>query len=175
MPQEIKALLLLGGAAFVIVLFLGMTKRVVIFQDIADFGWSVALAVVPSLTFIVAAIMAPADAPPGHNALWSDGYGKTITLLGSLTFTFVGVKVLTYSVASNGRFLGAVVFLFKVAASIIFLALVVGFFFRDKKEGSSDIGELAGKSIGVAIFGWFLKRLINGAQVEEHRIAMREG
>ena len=90
MPQEIKALLLLGGAAFVIVLFLGMTNRVVIFKDIADFGWSVALAVVPALTFIIAAIMAPADAPPEHNPLWSDGYGKTITLLGGLERFTIG-------------------------------------------------------------------------------------
>ena len=171
MEQGIKAIFLVGGLGFLIILLLGVTNRVVIFKDTVDFWWSVALMVLPVATILIAFFMAPADAPPDYNVFWADGYGKVITIVGSGATLFAMQKVFFYSVAANGTGLGVVVFIFKVMASVIFTFLVLGMLSKDKKESSST-GTLFAFIAG-GLLWWFLRKLINGPAVEARRAALQ--
>lgn len=171
MEQEIKAIFLVGGLGFLIILLLGMTNRVVIFNDIVDFWWSIALMLLPVATVMIAFFMAPADAPPDYNVFWSDGYGKVITIVGSGATLFAMQKVFSYSVAANGMGLGVMVFLFKVIASVIFTFLVLGMLSKDEKNPSSAGGLFALVTVG--LLWWLLQKLINGEAVEERRAALQ--
>ena len=173
MEQEIKAVFLVGGLGFIVILLLGMTNRVVIFNDIVDFWWSIALMLLPVATVMIAFFMAPADAPPGYNVFWADGYGKVITIVGSSATLFAMQKVFSYSVAANGMGLGVVVFFFKVMASVIFAFLVLGMLSKDEKgQGNSGFGILVAW-ITVGLLWWILRKLINGPAVEARRAALQ--
>lgn len=173
MEQEIKAIFLLGGLGFLAILLLGMTNRVVIFKDVVDFGWSVALMVLPVVTIMIAFFIAPADAPPGYNVFWSDGYGKVIMIVGSGATLFAMQKVFSYSVTANGTGLGVVVFLFKVIASVIFTFLVLGMLNRKEEGDRSSSGGFFAFVTGV-LLGWFLRKLINGPAVEARRTVLQK-
>ncbi len=169
--QALKAIFLVGGLGFFAIFLLGMTNRVVIFQDVVDFWWSIALILLPVATVLIAFFMAPADAPPSYNVFWADGYGKVITIVGSGATLFAMLKVFSYSVAANGMGLGVVVFLFKVIASVVLLFLVLGMWSKDEKNSAGLGGILA--FITVGLLWWILKKLINGPAVEARRAALQ--
>jgi hypothetical protein len=168
--QKLKAWGIGALIAFLILLVLGMTNRVVIFQDGADFGWSLMTLITPLATFMILGMMAPENAPPDYDH-WAETYGKVVIIVGGLVTLFSVVRMFVYSIASNGLLLGLVIGVFKLVASMISIVFAIGFINKLFDDDRKSYGAWALLMLVGAAFVWVLTKLINGDDVEARRLA----
>ena len=165
---KLFGMILLG--CFILVFILGMTNRVVIFQDVTDFMWTMGIVLSPIIGFIVLLVIAPENTPDGYNIFWTTGSEKVVSV--TTAGCFIGSVVMTYvnSIKSNGIALGIGIGTFRVVASMIIALMIVGIF-NKLFEKNNPPAALFLVLIFTAIFGFVIKRLINGERVMERRMA----
>ena len=154
----------IGGGSFVLLVLLGITNTIVVYRDVPDFLWSVALVVVPFATLVTQSFLMPENVPSDYNVFWETTQTKIVSVIGGLITTHAILKTFINCVSNNGVIIGPVMFIFKICASIvsIFVCMAV---FNKLFENQRTIRSLL---IGMIIFGvftFFLKRLINGDSV----------
>lgn len=158
-----------GGGSFIFLVLLGITNTIVVYRDVPDFIWSVALVVVPLATGITQSLLMPENAPSDYNLFWETTQTKIVSVIGGLITTYAILKTFINCVSNNGIIIGPVMFIFKICASIVSILVCVGIFnklFENQRTIRSVL-------IGMIIFGiftFFLRRLINGDSVARKRL-----
>jgi hypothetical protein len=159
----------IGGGSFVLLVLLGITNTIVVYRDVSDFLWSVALIVVPFATLVTQSLLMPENVPIDYNVFWETTQTKIVSVIGGLITTHAILKTFINCISNNGIIIGPVMFIFKICASIvsIFVCMAV---FNKLFENQRTIRSVL---IGIIIFGvftFFLKRLINGDSVARKKL-----
>ena len=81
-PANIITLAYLCGGAFLSLVALGMTNTIIVYRDVADFIWSLAIVLTPILTLIALAMVAPEEATDTENLFWETGQQRLISSVG---------------------------------------------------------------------------------------------
>ena len=159
----------IGGGAFVLLVLLGITNTVVVYRDLPDFLWSLALIVVPFATMVAQSLLMPEEVPENYNIFWETTQTKVISVIGGAITAYAILKTFINCIINNGVLLGPIMFIFKIAASVVSIFLCRAIF--NKIFG--DERTIRGVLIGMIIFGvfsFFLTRLINGDNVARKRL-----
>jgi xanthosine utilization system XapX-like protein len=151
--------------SFIVILIMGVSKRVVIFYDYADLGWTVS----PFFSIIISLVIAGSiDGEPN-----SDPYGNPISIIVSILGIILALigcfKIFHSAIKHNGLILGILIAIFKVFAAV-FAAIaawgLLGRFF------SNEYMPWQKRMLFMALFGallWVMKQLINGEEVYAQR------
>ena len=159
----------IGGGSFILLVLLGITNKIVVYRNLPDFLWSVALVVVPFTTLVTQSLLMPENVSENYNVFWETTQSKIVSVIGGLFTTHAILKNFINCLSNNGIILGPIMFIFKICASVvsIFVCMAV---FNKLFENQRTIRSVL---IGMIIFGvftFFLKRLINGDNVARKRL-----
>ena len=159
----------ISGGAFILLVLLGITNTIVVYRDVPDFLWSVALVVVPFATLVTQSLLMPENVPSDYNVFWETTQTKIVSVIGGLITTHAILKTFINCVSNNGIIIGPVMFIFKICASIvsIFVCMAV---FNKLFENQRTIRSVLIGMIIFGIFTFFLKRLINGGSVARKKL-----
>ena len=162
--ENLKFLGLLVVISFLLILILGISKTVIIYRDYSDLTWSMAVLVVPLITFLGLTILLPDPTPDQFDMFWGGDNQKIFSSIGLGGTAFSILMMLRYSVSSNGFVLGPIIFAFKLLASGIVLLVAFGvignLFSRDRS--------IKTVLVTMIVFGFFmfiLRHLVNGDSV----------
>ena len=81
----------IGGGSFVLLVLLGITNTIVVYRDVPDFLWSVALVVVPFATLVTQSMLMPERASD-YNVFWETTQTKIVSVIGGLITTHAILK-----------------------------------------------------------------------------------
>ena len=112
---------------FLLVL-LGITNTIVVYRDVPDFLWSVALVVVPFATLVTQSLLIPENVPSDYNIFWETTQTKLVSVIGGLITTHAILKTFINCVSNNGIIIGPVMFIFKICASIVSIFVCMAVF-----------------------------------------------
>ena len=147
----------IGGGSFVLLVLLGITNTIVVYRDVPDFLWSVALVVVPFATLVTQSMLMPENVPSDYNVFWETTQTKIVSVIGGLITTHAILKTFINCVSNNGIIIGPVMFIFKICASIVSIFVCMAYSINfSRTNAPSEV------LIGMIIFGvftFFLKRL----------------
>jgi hypothetical protein len=164
-PDNLVTLGYICGGSFIILLLLGITNTIVVYKDESDFIFSLAVIIVPIVTFFALAYLSPEDPPDSYNIFWEDTPHKIISSIG-VTLTLLSMlKTLLNCISNNGIILGPIMFLFKMLAAIISICVILGIFQKAFGRERTLRNIILGTII-FGIFAFFIKKLINGDRVE---------
>ena len=164
-PDNLVTLGYICGGSFIILLLLGITNTIVVYKDVSDFIFSLAVIIVPVVTFFALAYLSPEDPPDSYNIFWEDTPHKIISSIG-VTLTLLSMlKTLLNCISNNGIILGPIMFLFKMLAAIISICVILGIFQKAFGRERTLRNIILGTII-FGIFAFFIKKLINGDRVE---------
>ena len=150
--------------AFTLLFFLGFTDSIIVYRDVTEFIWSLAIIIVPIATFFALALLGPEETPPDYNIFWTTSQEKIVTSIGVLFSLLAVAKTFRSCLANNGTILGPIMFLFKLVASVISVLVVIGVANKLFAQNRS-IKSVVVAMIVFGLFSFFLNRLINGERV----------
>ena len=159
-----ESLLYIVLLSFIILFFLGITNKVIIYRDTSDFMWNIFLIIVPLFTMMILAFLMPEPLPDNYNFFWETQNTSIISIMGLSITTLSLLKVFINCIKNNGMPFGLVIFIFKVFASLIITILLLAFIgklFDDKASWKTLF-------VPLLLFGLFIfviNRLINGDRV----------
>jgi len=168
--DTLQLVLYLTTISFALLVVLGMTNTIIVYRDMNDFIWSIIVVVAPVFTFIGLSFLMPEVPPPEYDFYWQTTNTSVITLIGIIGTIISMIKMFVNCVGNNGIFLGIVMFVFKILASIIMCILMVGIvgkIFDNKSSYRTLIVAL----IVFGVFTFILNRLVNGDRVLAKRMA----
>ncbi len=167
-PDNLVTLGYICGGSFIILLLLGITNTIVVYKDWPDFIFSLAVIIVPILTFFALALISPENPSDSYNYFWEDTQHKIICSIGVVPTLLSILKTLLNCISNNGIILGPIMFLFKMLAAMISIFVVIGIFQKVFGE-DGEKRTVRNLLLGTIIFGtlaFFIKKLINGDRVE---------
>jgi len=167
-PDNLIVLGSICGGSFVILVLLGITNTIVVYKDAPDFIFSLAVIIVPVLTFFALAYLSPENPSDSYNYFWEDTQHKIICSIGVALTLFSMLKTLLNCISNNGIILGPIMFLFKMVAATICIFVIIGIFQKVFGEDGKK-RTIRNLLLGTIIFGtlaFFIKNLINGDRVE---------
>lgn len=159
-------LLVLFGAGFLLVL--GLTNRVIVYNDGGDLALNFGIALIPVVTLMYIGIGAP---PDDAGQLAKERYYSQdwiyVAMIGALICSATCALATTWiSIRENGIILGGAVAALKILTAVIALLLVMFWFLsQDKKRKRS----LWTNVLFFGVIGWFLSLLVNGDRVRTKR------
>ena len=163
-PDNLVLLAYVVGGAFVLLLLLGITNTVIVYKDVPDFLWSLALIISPILTFATLTFLIPEDTPEHYNMFWETKQHLAISIIGGLFTLLAILKTFTNCIANNGVIFGPVMFLFKLCAAVICTLVVLGVA-NKLFEKNRSLKTVLVTMIVFGLFSFFVNRLINGEKV----------
>ena len=169
-PDNLVALAYICGGAFLCLVATGMTNTIIIYRDVADFVWSLAIVLVPLGTLVALGLLAPEESEKAQNLFWETGQQRLISTVGGLAMVIAVLKTLMNCVRNNGVVLGLVVFAFKVVAAVISVLVCLGVYNKLTEKNRSVKNVLVAVII-FGVFAFFVNRLINGDRVLKKRAA----
>ena len=167
-PDNLVTLGYICGGSFIILLLLGITNTIVVYKDWPDFIFSLAVIIVPTLTFFALVFISPENYSDSYNIFWEDTQHKIICSIGVALTLLSILKTLLNCISNNGIILGPIMFLFKMLAAMISIFVVIGIFQKVFGEDGKK-RTIRNLLLGTIIFGtlaFFIKSLINGDRVE---------
>ena len=169
-PDNLVTLGYVCGGAFLCLVATGMTNTIIIYRDVADFVWSLAIVLVPLGTLVALGLLAPEESEKAQNLFWETGQQRLISTVGGLAMVIALLKTLMNCVSNNGVVLGLVVFAFKVVAAVISVLVCLGVYNKLTEKNRSVKNVLVAVII-FGVFAFFVNRLINGDRVVKKRAA----
>ena len=92
----------IGGGAFVLLVLLGITNTVVVYRDLPDFLWSLALIMVPFATMVAQSLLMPEEVPENYNIFWETTQTKVISVIGGVITAYAILKTFINCIINNG-------------------------------------------------------------------------
>ena len=169
-PDNLVTLGYVCGGAFLCLVATGMTNTIIIYRDVADFVWSLAIVLVPLGTLVALGLLAPEESEKAQNLFWETGQQRLISTVGGLAMGIAVLKTLMNCVSNNGLVLGLVVFAFKDDAATISVLVCLGVYNKLTEKNQSVKNVLVAVIIS-SVFAFFVNRLINGGRVLKKRAA----
>ncbi len=153
---------------FLILLALGFSNRVIIFNDGLDFSQTLGIIIIPIIAFFYVEITMPESA---DNYLQNLHYQKNSNLyFFSLVMSIcLIISTVLTSIYHNGIIFGLLVSFFKVLLCSILLILIIGLIVGDNKENKRK-RPLYQTVFLLGILGWITSKLINGNAVRKRNL-----
>ena len=158
---------------------LGVTNRIVIFQDWADFFFSCGPVYLAVATFVVfETLNVPLTNGPLNSfddiekIIFHDLSTMIVTLVAVVAILICALASLKAAFSANGLFLGLIVFLFKFASSVLLSFLVIAKF-KDLIDEKSTFATRFAAMVLLGLFSWLINALVNGERVEQRKIEER--
>lgn len=171
--QITKFVVLFSSCEIAILFIGGVTNRVIVFEDRADFAWTAGIPVGMTIAWLAWVGTQPEQ---GDLSLTNtDAFGVFVRVAVFLGIAFAMGKVCNNSIKANGWPIGLIMFVFKIVASIILIILAFGllnqYFPDDKKKvgRGPSMSKIIFYSMLGSLLGWLIVRLINGNAVRERR------
>lgn len=134
--DNLMLLLYIIAGAFLLIFILGATNTVVVYKDNADFAWSLGIVIVPMVAMIALVFATPDKRPPDYDLFWGSENSQFIASAGiALTLICIG-KVFVNSINANGFFVGTLIGLFKIIASVVTALFFMGLYSRAMNKGA---------------------------------------
>lgn len=149
-------------------LVLGLTGRVIIYNDGGDLALNFGIVLIPVAALLYVAAGAP---PDGAGQTARDAYYAQSWVSFSLIGSMIGAAACALgtawiSIRENGPLLGVPVAALKIATAVLALFLIVFWFAsQDKKNKRSLFSNL----LFLGTLGWFMSLLVNGERVRARR------
>ena len=159
-PDNLILLAYIVGGAFIFLLLLGITDTVIVYKNVSDFLWSLALIIVPVSTFFILAFLVPEDAPETYNIYWEATQQRIISVMGGFFTVIALFKTFINCIVNNGILFGPVMFLFKLCAAVVCVLIVLGVA-NKLFEKNRSLKTVIVTMIVFGVFSFFVKRLIN--------------
>ena len=128
---------------------LGMTNTIIVYRDVADFIWSLAIVLTPILTLIALTWSRQRRATDAENFFWETGHQRLISSVGASVTVISVLKTFMNCISNNGVLLGPVVFAFKIAASAVSVLVCLGVYNKLTEKNRSVKNVL----VAVIVFG----------------------
>lgn len=167
-PESVRILGLLALFAAGALLVLGLTGRVVIYNDGGDLALSFGIVLIPLVALLYIAAGAPPDeaGQAARDAYYAQSWVR-VAMIGSLVGAAAcALGTAWVSIRENGPLLGVPVAALKIATAVLALFLIVFWFMsQDKKQKRSLVANL----LFLGVLGWFMSLLVNGERVRARR------
>ena len=162
-------LLFLILITFLILLALGFSNRVIIFNDGLDLFQTLGIIIIPIIAYIYVEMTMPEGA---DNYLQSLHYqeNSTIYFLSLIVSLCLIISTIFTSIYHNGIIFGLLISFLKVLLCSILLILILGLIFGDNKENKRK-RPLYQTVFLLGILGWVTSKLINGNAVRKRNLA----
>lgn len=167
-PENFRLIGLIVLISSVILLGLGMTGRVVIYNDGYDLALNFGIILIPLAAFLYVSMGAPPK--EAGEAARISYYAQTwidIAYIGSIIASAICFLLTTkISIRENGYTLGILIAILKTAiATIVFILLFLWFFSQEKKHKRPILSTI----LFLGILGGVMTHLINGEKVRARR------
>jgi hypothetical protein len=167
-PETLNILGLLALISAGALLVLGLTGRVVIYNDGGDLALNFGIVLIPVAVLLYVSAGAPPDeaGQTARDAYYAQswvGVSMIVSLIGAVACALVTAWV---SIRENGPLLGVPVAALKISTAVLALFLIVFWFMsQDKKQKRSVMTNL----LFLGALGWFMSLLVNGDRVRARR------
>jgi len=153
---------------FLILLALGFSNRVIIFNDGLDLFQTLGIIIIPIIAYIYVEITMPEGA---------DSYLQNLHYQENSTIYFVSlimslcliISTISTSIYHNGIIFGLLISFLKLLLCSILLILILGLIFGDKKENKRK-RPLYQTVFLLGVLGWVTSKLINGNAVRKRSL-----
>ena len=161
-------LLFLILITFLILLALGFSNRVVIFNDGLDLSQTLGIIIIPILAYFYVEITMPEGA---DNYLKNLHYqeNSNIYFLSLIVSLCLIITTIYTSIYHNGIIFGLLISVLKVLLCSILLILILGLIFGDNKENKRK-RPLYQTVFLLGVLGWVTSKLINGNAVRKRKL-----
>ena len=161
-------LLFLILITFLILLALGFSNRVIIFNDGLDLSQTLGIIIIPIITYFYVEITIPEGA---DNYLRSLHYEENsrIYILSLIASLCLIISTIYTSIYHNGIIFGLLISVLKVLLCSILLILILGLIFGDNKENKRK-RPLYQTVFLLGVLGWVTSKLINGNAVRKRNL-----
>lgn len=165
--QIYKSIFLISFFSFLIIFILGISNKVIIFEDYPDLFWTGSLVLYPVILSLIIEYLTNLDF--NLNLLFSNIVTSIWTLIFIFLFILVLLKTFFISIKSNGIFIGLIIAIFKIISSVILLLLFVSLLEKLFGKKNRGYGSYVISMILFGIFGMIVRKLINGPRVRSIR------
>lgn len=163
-----KSFFLICLSSFIILFLLGISNKVVIFDNSQDLFWTVLIPLMPIILVLILDYLSGGDVDltqymfsSPNSIFWTTAV--TIIIVYSIIRNFI------VSVNANGLILGITVGIFKIVGATIVLILSFALFEKFFGKKNRGYGAYVITMLIFGIFLFFLKKLINGEKVRAER------
>ena len=150
---------------FLILLALGFSNRVIIFNDGLDLSQTLGIIIIPIIAYFYVELTIPEGA---DNYLKSLHYkeNSNIYFLSLIVSLCLIISTVFSSIYHNGIIFGILISFLKVLLCAILLILILGLIFGDNKENKRK-RPLYQTVFLLGVLGWVTSKLINGEKVRK--------
>jgi len=160
-----KQILFLAVASFSILLFMGLTNKVVVFADGKDLMYSLGIVIVPIVGFISLIFFEPQNPPADYDIFLGSGSSSAVTVTTAGCVVYCIIMSYIQAIKHNGIILGVVVGTFKVVSALIITISAIGWLNKMFGNGHKSIGTWIMMVLVLGLFGWVVRKLVNGEAV----------
>ena len=153
---------------FLILLALGFSNRVIIFNDGLDLSQTLGIIIIPIIAYFYVELTIPEGA---DNYLKSLHYKENsiIYFLSLIVSLCLIISTVFSSIYHNGIIFGILISFLKVLLCAILLILILGLIFGDNKENKRK-RPLYQTVFLLGILGWITSKLVNGKVVRKRKL-----
>ncbi len=148
---------------FLILIALGFSNKIIVFNDGLDFYQTLGIVVIPLLSYIYVQIIIQNN---GENVIEESNNKANIIYFVSFCISVIFILFTIYtSVTHNGIILGLLVSFLKIIISSLLLVLIFGLINQNKKKRP-----LYQTVFLFGVLGWITSKLINGEKVRNKKL-----
>lgn len=167
-PESLNLLGFLVLVAAAVLLALGLTGRVVVYNDGADLALNFGIVLIPLAALLYVEMGAPPDevGQAAARAYYSQSWVTLVFALSLAGSLACALGTAWISIRENGLLLGAAVAVLKIAVAVLTLALIAFWFMG---QGGKQKRSLAANLLFMGATAWLLSLLVNGDKVRDRR------
>lgn len=165
-PESLNLLGFLVLMAAAVLLALGLTGRVVVYNDGADLALNFGIVLIPLAALLYVEMGAPPDevGQAAARAYYSQSWVTLVFALSLAGSLACALGTAWISIRENGLLLGAAVAVLKIAVAVLTLALIAFWFMG---QGGKQKRSLAANLLFMGATAWLLSLLVNGDKVRD--------
>ena len=176
MPVEelAKMLGLMAVVSFILLLFMGLTNKVVIFVDGKDLITSLGIIVIPIIGFLILLYFKPGNATADYDMFFGSNSSTAVVVIAGLSIFYCILMTYVQAVKCNNLVLGIVVGTFKVISALIMTLFAIGWLNKMFGEQNRTIGTWIVMTLMLGLFAWVVRKMVNGEAVTLKRLQSQQ-
>jgi hypothetical protein len=170
-----KIIGLVAFSSFLLLLFMGLTNKVIIFYDGKDLVNSLGIIVIPIISYLCLLYFKPENAPEDYDILWGSSSSTSVVIVAAGYVAYCAMMTYITAIKHNGFILGIVVGTFKVASALLITLFAVGWLNKMFGNQPKSLGTWIVMVLILGLFGWVVKKMVNGEAVMLKRLQVQQG